>query len=828
MEQNVVLEMRDISKNFTGVRALSHVDFTLRKGEIHALMGENGAGKSTLIKVLTGVHEFESGSIHMNGENKDIINHSPQEAQANGISTVYQEVNLCPNLTVAENLFIGREPRNKVGMINWKEMNARSAKLLESLNINVPPTQMLDECSVAIQQMIAIARAVDMKCKVLILDEPTSSLDDEEVEKLFVLMRRLREEGVGIIFVTHFLEQVYAVCDRITVLRNGELVGEYETKDLPRVMLVAKMMGKDFDDLADIKGDRKDKKVFSETPVIEAEGIGHKGTIRPFDLKINKGEVIGLTGLLGSGRSELVRSIYGADKADSGTLKVNGKEVKINSPLDAMKLGMAYLPEDRKAEGIIADLSVRENIIIAMQAKKGMFHPMSRKEMEEAADKYIDMLQIKTASRETPIKSLSGGNQQKVILGRWLLTNPEYLILDEPTRGIDIGTKTEIQKIVLDLADQGMAVTFISSEVEEMRLQEVTIRMNKSKLKKITSARLFLPIVCLIAVLLINVIKTPDFFNITIRNGVLYGYVIDVINRASELVILAVGMTLVTAASGGQDISVGAVMAVAAAVCCQILSGGASSVTEYQSSLILAVIAALLAAALCGAFNGFLVAKLNIQPMVATLILYTAGRGIAQLVTNGQITYIRVPSFQMAGGYIGKSPVPTPVLFAIVTVVIVALILKKTALGLYIESVGINGKAARLVGLNSTMIKFLTYVICGVLAGIAGLVASSRIYSADANNIGLNLEMDAILAVALGGNFLGGGKFSLIGSVIGAYTIQALTTTLYAMNVKADQLPVYKAIVVIIIVTLQSDVFKKFVANHRSKKVSVAAEGGQK
>lgn len=467
MEQNVVLEMRDISKNFTGVRALSHVDFTLRKGEIHALMGENGAGKSTLIKVLTGVHEFESGTIRMDGKTGDIINHSPQEAQENGISTVYQEVNLCPNLTVAENLFIGREPR-KMGMINWKVMNERSEKLLESLNIHVPPTQMLDECSVAIQQMIAIARAVDMKCQVLILDEPTSSLDDDEVEKLFVLMRRLRDEGVGIIFVTHFLEQVYAVCDRITVLRNGELVGEYETKDLPRVMLVAKMMGKDFDDLADIKSAHEGKRTAETTPVIEAEGIGHKGTIKPFNIKINKGEVIGLTGLLGSGRSELVRAIYGADKADSGKLKVNGKEVKINSPLDAMKLGMAYLPEDRKAEGIIADLSVRENIIIALQAKRGMFHPLSRKEMEEAADKYIDMLQIKTASRETPIKSLSGGNQQKVILGRWLLTNPEYLILDEPTRGIDIGTKTEIQKIVLDLADEGMAVTFISSEVEEM------------------------------------------------------------------------------------------------------------------------------------------------------------------------------------------------------------------------------------------------------------------------------------------------------------------------------------------------------------------------
>ena len=451
MEGNVVLTMRDISKTFPGVKALQHVDFTLRKGEIHALMGENGAGKSTLIKVLTGVHEFENGEIRLDGKDGPIINKSPQDAQNNGISTVYQEVNLCPNLTVAENLFIGREPR-KAGFIDWRTMNKRATELLKSLEIDASATQKLEEVSLARQQMIAIARAVDMKCKVLILDEPTSSLDDDEVAKLFKLMNRLKDEGVGIIFVTHFLEQVYEVCDRITVLRNGELVGEYEVKDLPRVMLVAKMMGKDFDDLADIK----------------AEGLSHKGTIKPFDMTINKGEVVGFTGLLGSGRSELVRAIYGADKADSGKLKVNGKEVKIHAPIDAMKLGMAYLPEDRKKDGIIADLSVRENIIIALQAKKGMFHPMSRKEMDEAADKYIKMLQIKTASRETPIKSLSGGNQQKVIIGRWLLTNPDFLILDEPTRGIDIGTKTEIQKLVLDLADQGMSVAFISSEVEEM------------------------------------------------------------------------------------------------------------------------------------------------------------------------------------------------------------------------------------------------------------------------------------------------------------------------------------------------------------------------
>ena len=350
--------------------------------------------------------------------------------------------------------------------------------------------------------------------------------------------------------------------------------------------------------------------------------------------------------------------------------------------------------------------------------------------------------------------------------------------------------------------------------------------MNKDSIKKITSMRLFLPIVCLVAVLLVNLITTPGFFKVSINNGVLYGYIVDVVNRASELVILAVGMTLVTAASGGQDISVGAVMAVAAAVCCQILSGGEVSVTELAAPMGLAIIAAILASALCGAFNGFLVAKMNIQPMVATLILYTAGRGIAQLITDGQITYIRVKSYQVFGSYVGKFPIPMPVVIAIIVVIIAYVILKKTALGLYIESVGINGTASRLVGLNSTLIKFLTYLICGVLAGVAGFVASSRIYSADANNIGLNLEMDAILAVALGGNALGGGKFSLMGSVIGAYTIQALTTVLYGLNVSADQLPGYKAIVVVVFVVLQSPVFKKFIAVQKEKRTSKAAVKG--
>ena len=306
-----------------------------------------------------------------------------------------------------------------------------------------------------------------MDCKGLVLDEPTSSLDDHEVEKLFVLMRQLKEKGVAIVFVTHFLEQVYAVCDRITVLRNGILVGEYPIEELPRVKLVAAMMGKDFDDLAAVKSE--EKKDFTNVPVvIDAQGMSHKGKIKPFDLQIHKGEVVGLTGLLGSGRSELARVIYGADKNQTGKLFVNGKEAKINAPIDAMNLGMGLLPDDRKAEGIVADLSVRENIILAIQAKQGILKKIPMAKQCEIADKYIDLLQIKCASRETLIKQLSGGNQQKVILARWLATNPDFLILDEPTRGIDIGTKTEIQKLVLKLADEGKSLIFISSEIEEM------------------------------------------------------------------------------------------------------------------------------------------------------------------------------------------------------------------------------------------------------------------------------------------------------------------------------------------------------------------------
>lgn len=465
MPNDIVLSMRNISKSFPGVRALHNVDFTLYKGEIHALMGENGAGKSTLIKVLTGVHPKDSGQITIGGNPKEVSIKSPQDAQNSGISTVYQEITLCPNLTVAENMYIGR---GNYKFVHWSKMREQTTELLEKLSIPARATQQLATCSLAVQQMVAIARAVDMDCKVLILDEPTSSLDEREVEKLFSLMRELKSRGVGIIFITHFLEQVYEVCDRITVLRNGELVGAYDVKDLPRVQLISKMMGKELDDISHMHNAGTRVERAGSVPVFEAIGLSSAAGTKPFDFKIEKGEVNGFTGLLGSGRSESVRAIFGADKVTGGKVLVNGKPAKIAKPKDAMKLGIGYLPEDRKQDGIVDELSVRENIILALQVMRGFFRPFSRAEAEKFADEYIKLLGIKTASTDTPIKSLSGGNQQKAILARWLLTKPQYLILDEPTRGIDVGTKVEIQKLVLKLAEEGVSVTFISSEIEEM------------------------------------------------------------------------------------------------------------------------------------------------------------------------------------------------------------------------------------------------------------------------------------------------------------------------------------------------------------------------
>lgn len=501
-----LLVARGVSKSFPGVRALDSVDFTLRSGEIHALLGENGAGKSTLIKVLTGVYRRDAGKIELAG--RPIAPRGPLDAQRLGISTVYQEVNLIPYLSVAENIYLGHEPR-RWGCIQWGAIRQGARALLERLALRIDVTQPLNSYSVAIQQMAAIARALRSDdtitkashsdanetfalpggTRILILDEPTSSLDAAETEQLFAVMRRLKNQGLGIIFITHFIDQVYQISDRLTVLRNGKLVGEYETAVLPRLELVARMIGQDLETASSTTASRQSATARSAVdatrrPVLRARAIGRRGVIHPLDIRIDAGEVVGLAGLLGSGRTETAEMLFGISPADEGSIEVDGRQAKLNTPRAALQRRLAFCPEDRKTAGIFPELSIRENVILALQARLGWHRPLSRKAETELASRYIEVLRIATPDIEKPIGQLSGGNQQKAILARWLASDPLLLIVDEPTRGIDVGAKAEIEKLIAALRERGLAILFISSEMEEVvrNCQRVAVLRDRRKI----------------------------------------------------------------------------------------------------------------------------------------------------------------------------------------------------------------------------------------------------------------------------------------------------------------------------------------------------------
>ncbi len=462
-----LLEVAGLTKSFLRQRVLNGVDLTLHSGEIHALLGENGAGKSTLIKAVTGVVQRDAGTVKLDGV--EIMPRDAEEAVKLGIATVYQEVNLLPNLTVAENLFLGRQP-TRFGLVRDREMRRNAAILLRGFGLAIDVGAPLGDYSVAVQHLVAIARAVDMSARVLILDEPTASLDAHEVDILFGIMRQLAARGIGILFVTHFLDQVYAISDRITVLRNGQLVGRRETAALPRLDLVHMMLGRE---LSEVTADREHRPIDeSKPPYALFQHFGKRRYLAPFDLALRDGQVVALAGLLGSGRTETARMVFGVERADTGTVQVAGEKVRVGSPRDAVGLGFGYCPEERKTErkteGIIAELSVRENIVLALQARRGWMKPLSRREQDEIARHFITLLDIRPADPERPIGLLSGGNQQKALLARWLATKPRLLILDEPTRGIDVGAHAEIIRLIRQLCADGLALLVISSEIEEV------------------------------------------------------------------------------------------------------------------------------------------------------------------------------------------------------------------------------------------------------------------------------------------------------------------------------------------------------------------------
>lgn len=481
-----LIKMKGIGKTFPGVRALSQVDFALLRGEVHAIMGENGAGKSTLIKILTGAYTPDSGTILLDG--RPIAPTTPLDALRLGIGAIHQEVDLLPYLSVAENIFIGRQPR-KLGRIDWKQINGRATQLMQALGIDIDVTLPLASFPAAIRQMVSIARATDTECRVLVMDEPTSSLDQSEVEQLFQVIRRLKSGGVGIVFITHFLDQVYEIADRITVLRNGESAGEFATASLDKLDLVAHMLGRSRENAEMLLSQHAAQTPRSGTRTyFSASGLGRANSIRPCDIEIKEGEVMGLAGLLGSGRTELARILFGIDQPTSGRLAIDGTVIGKMSPRLAISLGMGFSPEDRRTEGIVPDLSLRENIVLAVQRRMSKLGLVSRKKQQAVAARYVDQLGISAASLDQPVRNLSGGNQQKVILARWLALEPRLLILDEPTRGIDVGAKSEIENLIQSLSDDGMGVLFISSALEEVvrRSHRVAVMRDRAKVAELS------------------------------------------------------------------------------------------------------------------------------------------------------------------------------------------------------------------------------------------------------------------------------------------------------------------------------------------------------
>jgi len=476
--------MVGVSKTFPGVRALDKADLRLLGGEVHALMGENGAGKSTLIKIMTGALGGDEGEIRLDGEVVEIK--TPGQARALGIGTVYQEVNLVPTMSVTKNLTLGRQP-TKYGIISWRSAREVAKQRLKRLNIDIDVERPLGSYSVAIQQLVAIARALEDDTRVLVLDEPTASLDAHETALLFQIVRDLKAHGIAIVFITHFIDQVYQIADRISVLRNGRLVGSAPIGEMPPLKLISLMIGRE---LGQTGMRLAAETTTSDAPVmLEAEGVGKRLMMEPFDIKLRRGEVVGLSGLLGSGRTETAKLIFGAVKPDAGKIAI-GATSGGHSPSRSIRAGVAFCPEDRKAEGVIGELSVRENIILALQSKRGWLRRLSQDEQEKLAAEMIKTLAIATPDAEKPVGQLSGGNQQKVLLARSLVSGPQVLILDEPTRGIDVGAHSEIVQLIRKLASQGLALLVASSEIDELVAvaDRVAVLRDRRKVGEISGA----------------------------------------------------------------------------------------------------------------------------------------------------------------------------------------------------------------------------------------------------------------------------------------------------------------------------------------------------
>ncbi|WP_410511330.1 sugar ABC transporter ATP-binding protein [Paenibacillus sp. BR2-3] len=479
--KEIILTMDSINKSFSGVKVLRDIHLDLYKGEVHALMGENGAGKSTLMKIMAGIYRPDSGKIIYQGQ--EMVWHSPLEARGKGISVIHQEISLSPNLTIGENILMGTKfPKNSWGLIQWDAIHKQAKIVLESIGSTLNPRTKVSDLSVAQQQIVEIARALSFNSEVLIMDEPTASLTDKEIDKLFVIINDLRKRGVAIVYISHRMDEIFKISDRCTVLRDGQWISSHPIAETNPEQLVKQMVGRELNDLFQKTFTPLDSSV--REPVLELINVSDNGFVDKVSLKIYPGEILGLAGLVGAGRTELFRTIFGIRKMTSGEIRLNGSPVTIKSPIEAMELGIAHVPESRKEQGLFPNLSVKENIIMNQMHTYRKAGVLRYESMNPEIDKYIKNLGVRLASPEQNVMGLSGGNQQKVVIARWLSIGPKVLLLDEPTRGVDVGAKTEIHKIICQLAEKGLAVLMVSSELPEiLAVSDRVLVMHEGKLK---------------------------------------------------------------------------------------------------------------------------------------------------------------------------------------------------------------------------------------------------------------------------------------------------------------------------------------------------------
>jgi galactofuranose transport system ATP-binding protein len=887
-----LLSMRGIDKRFNGVPALLAASLEVGQSEIHALIGQNGAGKSTMIKILTGYYSRDAGEILFDGAPLQVD--SPKSAQRSGISTIYQEINLVSYRSVTENICLARE-KKRFGFLDWRHMHREAEEILARFDIHIDVRQPLSRYTTAIQQMVAIARAVSFQAKLVIMDEPTSSLADHEVAILFGVIRQLKDSGVSVIFVSHKLNELFAVCERVTVMRDGRTVLVASLAEVSKLKLVTTMIGRElassaaeqtgFHEIADTHQKQKDQ------ALLDVKNLAVGRRVSDVSFNVHPGEIVGLAGLLGSGRTESLRTVFGADQPDSGQMHYRGTPFAPRSPAEAIAAGIGFCSEDRKLEGIVPDMSVRENLTLALLPRLARGGILDEEEQRKVVNAFIEQLRIKCTSLDQQIRELSGGNQQKVLLARWLCMSPKLLILDEPTRGIDVGAKEEIQALIGQLAAEGLGVLMISSEIEEVvegsdrvfvmregrtvaEFDEAAITedaimsamaetteadreddgsnqtgdpvapsvseagpsteehrspsffetpANKEPLQAqatIPDAPKLLPdqprvqhadaetqgrhrdwlklvhrhgtLAALVVLILFNLAFTPHFAT--------WETLFVNLTQVCTIVIVGVGMTLVIG-SGGIDLSVGSLMAIAGALAPLIFLGKIVSLPTWLG-VPLAFVLPVLVAGMFGWFNGWLITRFKIQPIVATLVLFIAGRGLAQVLTNGNLQTFHEPSFQVVG--LGRVfGIPAQSILMVILVVIAAWVLQRTIFGRHVLAIGGNAEAARLSGVPVNRIRQAVYALSGLCAGIAGLIVIAINSSSDANLVGLGMELDAIAAVAVGGTPLLGGQAHLLGTLVGALIIQLVRYTLLANGVPDAAAQVVKAAIIVGAVLLQ-------------------------